>query len=445
MTSRKKRSIGRAGLWAVLWLTLFLCTGCSSINLNPEGLMSPPLATEDQSQIMALIQKDSGTNNVIMRYPRSGDYRSAVIFKDFTGDSQEDAIALYQTSEGTGTTIAFLTKRSGSWKITSSFVNVASQVDRVCFGDLNGDGVNETVVGWGSLQNQTGSVSVFEYRNGKITEHQPDVNAGEMVLVDMNDDGKSELFLVTLAGTDSSSKAVASLYELRNESSLVKEASMEINQSVVRYDSIQVGRVNEETRAVIVDGTCADGNSITQVIGWDQKDGLLTALLSDAQVAATSRGAQLQCSARDINQDGLIEIPTASLLPGVNEEALSCVSYLVSWNRLEQQESTLSVVVNTVVNSDAGYAFSYPDMWENKVTCKKDGDSMVFLLADGETEIMRIDMFASSRWNTTASEGYEELAEQNSVIYAVKKGDYQGELQMNLEDIRQAFMLLDGQ
>ena len=28
---------------------------------------------------------------------------------------------------------------------------------------------------------------------------------------------------------------------------------------------------------------------------------------------------------------------------------------------------------------------------------------------------------------------------------AVKKGDYQGELQMNLEDIRQAFMLLDGQ
>ena len=70
---------------------------------------------------------------------------------------------------------------------------------------------------------------------------------------------------------------------------------------------------------------------------------------------------------------------------------------------------------------------------------------MVFLLVDGETEIMRIDMFASSRWNTTASEGYEELAEQNSVIYAVKKGDYQGELQINLEDIRQAFMLLDGQ
>lgn len=444
MKAREKRKKGRAGFLAILWLAFFLCTGCSSVNLNPESLMSPPLVTEDQSQIMELIQKDSGTNGAIMRYPRSGDYRSAVIFKDFTGDSQEDAVALYQTSEGTGTTIAFLTKRSGSWKITSTFVNVASQVDRVCFGDLNGDGVNETVVGWGSLQNQTGSVSVFEYRNGKITEHQPDVNAGEMVLVDMNDDGKSELFLVTLAGTDGS-KAVASLYELRSESSLVKEASMEINQSVVRYDSIQVGRINEDTRAVIVDGTCADGNSITQVIGWNKKDSILKALLSDTQVAATSRGAQLQCNARDINQDGLIEIPTASLLPGVNEEALSCVSYLVSWNRLDKEESTLSVVVNTVVNSDAGYAFSYPDMWENKVTCKKDGDSMVFLLVDGETEVMRINMFAVSRWNTTASKGYEELAEQNSVVYAVKKGDYQGELQMNNEDIRQAFMLLDAQ
>ena len=54
-------------------------------------------------------------------------------------------------------------------------------------------------------------------------------------------------------------------------------------------------------------------------------------------------------------------------------------------------------------------------------------------------------MFAASRWNTTASKGYEELAEQNSVVYAVKKGDYQGELQMNNEDIRQAFMLLDAQ
>ena len=72
MKAREKRKKGRAGFLAILWLAFFLCTGCSSVNLNPESLMSPPLVTEDQSQIMELIQKDSGTNGAIMRYPRSG-------------------------------------------------------------------------------------------------------------------------------------------------------------------------------------------------------------------------------------------------------------------------------------------------------------------------------------------------------------------------------------
>ena len=101
--------------------------------------------------------------------------------------------------------------------------------------------------------------------------------------------------------------------------------------------------------------------------------------------------------------------------------------------------------MNTVVNSDSGYLFSYPDMWKGKVTCKKDGDSMVFLLAGEETEIMRISQFSLGRWGTAASEGYEELAEQNSVVYAVKRAPYKGILQMELEDISQAFQLIEVQ
>ena len=443
MRGRKKpnRPVRALLLAAVLLLLSF--SGCSPINISPESLMNPPLATEDQADIIELLRKDCGGEDPIMRYPRSGEYRSAVILKDFTG-GEGGAIALYQTPDGTGTTVAFMTKRSGSWKIVSTFANVASQVDRVCFGDLNGDGIAETVIGWGSLQNQTGSVSVFEYRGSKVTEYQPDANAGEMALVDLDEDGKEELFLVTLASADGG-KAVASLYSLRAEGSLSKMASMEMNQSIVRYTSLQLGRIQEDTRALVVDGTCADGTSITQVIGWNQQDQILSALLSDLQVMETSRGSQLSCVAADVNGDGLIEIPTARLLPGVNEEALSCISYLVSWNQLDPEKHALTTVMNTVVNSDSGYLFSYPDMWKGKVTCKKDGDSMVFLLAGEETEIMRISQFSLGRWGTAASEGYEELAEQNSVVYAVKRAPYKGILQMELEDISQAFQLIEVQ
>ncbi len=68
----------------------------------------------------------------------------------------------------------FLEKEEDQWRLAASFVNTANQVDVVLFGDLNGDGREDVLIGWGSTASTTGrtaTVSAYLYQDGNVTEH----------------------------------------------------------------------------------------------------------------------------------------------------------------------------------------------------------------------------------------------------------------------------------
>ena len=59
---------------------------------------------------------------------------------------QEDAIAFYQKKgDSAGINVMFIHKQEDSWKAIGDFNNPASTVDKICFGDVNGDGHDEAV------------------------------------------------------------------------------------------------------------------------------------------------------------------------------------------------------------------------------------------------------------------------------------------------------------
>ena len=83
------------------------------------------------------------------------------------------------------------------WKTVFTARNPATQVDRVCFGDLNGDGRSDVLIGWGSTSGVTGrtaQVCAYLYDDaGDITEYTLG-SYGEMTVTDFDDDGVDELF-----------------------------------------------------------------------------------------------------------------------------------------------------------------------------------------------------------------------------------------------------------
>ena len=61
--------------------------------------MAPPKANADQQAIYRLMQ--GAQTDVTFIYPRSGDYRSAIIMRDFPPPPQRERTCQWQTAHGT--------------------------------------------------------------------------------------------------------------------------------------------------------------------------------------------------------------------------------------------------------------------------------------------------------------------------------------------------------
>ena len=191
----------RLAVWkrlAAAALAAFLClaqAGCSFSVLDAQNLMSPPRANLEQQGIYELLQGDG--QELTFVYPKRREHRSAIIMRDWTGDGVEDAIG-FVSPEGGGVEVSFLEKGESAWRIAASFSNTATQVDMVLFGDLNGDGREDVLIGWGSASGTTGrtaAVDAYLFDGENVTEYLLGTY-GEMTATDFDGDGVIEVFTV---------------------------------------------------------------------------------------------------------------------------------------------------------------------------------------------------------------------------------------------------------
>ena len=99
-----------------LSLLILLLSSCSFIQPTIEELMKPPKLSQQQMEVDAALKAALGTNSIKLKYPLSGDYRSAYVFYDIDSDGVEEAIVFYQPSlDESGTRINILDYQEGAW------------------------------------------------------------------------------------------------------------------------------------------------------------------------------------------------------------------------------------------------------------------------------------------------------------------------------------------
>ncbi len=431
----------KIGLSIIMILFCTLLSSCTYMGIDPQTLMSPPKSSEDQQAIHDLMISENESLDFI--YPKRGDYRSAIIMQDFNNDGNDDAMGFYENPEG-GIMLKFMTKENGEWSIVSIFANTGIQLDKVVFGDISGDGIDEIIVGWGSPQSLTAVITVYSFVDYKYEESILDYSYNEFILTDFNSDDVKELFTSTVyVNTEDELsediEAMARVFSL-DENKLSLDYSCELNNTVVRYSTCNFVQVSENEKAVILEGTVDEGVLVTELVYLDGNK-IVSPFSSEemkAQYSYFPRPSNLSISSQDVNDDWTYEIPRAKLQPGlVDGQKLESYNYYIDWVNFNYDDNTTEVVKTSIVISDINLTFDVPaDM---QMICDYDGKNKYSLhqrVIDDKGElvyerrVMVIQMIDEAEWDDMKEDGrYEELLRDNSgnIYVADSFSDFENE------------------
>ena len=441
-------------------MLLITLGGCSFAAFDAKTLMAPPKADEDQQAIYKLLQ--GNLPDVTFVYPKTGDYRSAIVMQDFTGDGTDDAIGFTSLGDTGGVQVQFLVKRNGKWETAATFQNSAIQIDRVCFADFSGRGGKDVLIGWGSTSGTSGrtaAANVYVYQNGEVAEHSVGVY-GELAVTDFDRNGINEVFTVDKfvpaeTEEDEPTPAVARVYRY-NGAAMMEHFIAAADNSVSSYQSAVFGRLSQTLWGVALDGAKADGSVTTQIF-YLQDNALVNApagVNTEEYTNQFTRPSAASFQSRDINGDGMIELPSVTLLPGISEDATTdSTSFLVEWRRWQRGGSSL-LAARVLLNVGENYWFRLPYQMEGRVTTSNDTArrtvtyTRVFRSEDtdepllGET-LFSIRVFTRAAWESRgASGGYEALSMQNDLVYGIQVRTTDPEMRKYIDEVKQSFRLL---
>lgn len=354
-------------LSAVLISVLF--GGCSFFSGQSDNLLASPRPSGDLSGIQKALNRELGSS-FVLKYAKSGDYRSAYIVKDFDGDGESEAIAFYgvtdQKEEELHMTV--IQNENGSWKIASDSKLGGTDIERVEFGDMNGDGVEEAVVAWSIYGSPETRLTVFDL-GSTLPVELFEGSYTDFCVYDLNGDRCAELTVLSLDTIEKTASCSFFVYEKGN---LHKTSTVAIDKSITSVKAIHKSSADGKP-ALYIDAYQDAGKLFTEVVVLE--DGKLKAPLFDRSQQSsliTLRYQELTCG--DADGDGNIEIPCSTVLPNGSTAADNALC-LTEWKQYEK--GTLTVRERSVVSKSLQYKFKIDKSWLGAFGCvatqKNDG------------------------------------------------------------------------
>ena len=362
---------------AVLCVAMLFLSGCTGIVGTVDELLSPPRPSGELYFIQKALD-DSVNEKYVLKYPTSGDYRSAFVRKDINGDGETEAFAFYSTTSDNIVTmhVNLILKQNGVWKSVGDFKCVATGVDTVEFSDMDGDGVFEIVVGWSIYGSVDKSVGVYTVKNNLFAQRIIE-SYTRFLCGDIDGDGRSDLFLTHIDSANQ--RAVAKLLKL-TEKGAEEIGNCEIDGNVTANSTPIVAKMLGGQTAIYVDAVKGDG-MITEILGI--ADGKMFNALAKEGGAAMATHRASTVSIMDIDGDGVYEIPTLELMTqggGIGDDVYKTYWYAYG-------SDYLALKCTTIMNYADGWYIEIPKKWEDRITVIRDtaNRERIFMRIDEET------------------------------------------------------------
>lgn len=460
----------RKCLGLIVALGLFMLSGCAFGNIETDKLMSPPKPTGEMAEIVSAIEEVSG-NKINFKYPQNGDYRSAIIMQDIDNDGEDEAIAMYQVADEESIMhVAIIDKVNGKYVNSGDFKYKASDVDKVCFGDIDGDGQKKVFVGFSSYNN-SGKTIAMCYKGTEYVTQELEETYSDFIVADFDGDNRDELLTLTLSRTDSNAEsedktsdreANAKLIRCEKDSlsqrflykfEVMDKAPMDSN--ALRYVNTLFGQIDANQRGAVVDSMVSGNVVATEIVYWDNREERLVTPLYNMQTHKSQLfyRESLILSA-DVNEDGIIEIPSVDSYQYMSYKN---EAYIVSWI-VYNTKTAQTISVREYINNDPdAYIMGIPDKWVDleyqgyKILVKYDENSRTMTVAEkiradsgitAGVDLMAIQVVNMDDWNNMDEKSeYLVLEETPDGVYVAKVLNSENPLSIDVKEIEQLFSM----
>lgn len=452
---------------AFLAVCCLLLSACSSFQPNLTDLMQSPKLTEEQAEIYEALTNAADVSDVQLKYPKSGDYRSAFVMFDLDADGEDEALVFYNMpSWGGNVRIMVLDHQQDEWVSVYDAVGEGTDVTEVDFQVLTASGRHCVLIGWEQGTSENTSISVYDYTGGQLRVLY-ESEYSQMLIEDLDQDGTKEILLGIFKA---SSKTGAIRLINDTEDGLQSASRVVMDSTITGFLGIEIGWLAQNQIAVFVDAYTSSTQIVTELMVYTD-DGKLRSLSSHYGGLDRPLLREVPVRCEDINGDGILEIPV-SLVEYSEEEReednrKNLLQYLYLSNpeeleRLGEADSaensqagsvtfTFSPVWTGFVNLDYGFRFRFPEEWIGQVNVVKESDrnEWVFTLRTEAAEppaLLRIRVYGQDEPRDVFDNlVYEQLEKRGVYEYyaaPVKSSAVPEQMQLSMEEIRERFSIV---
>ncbi len=353
---------------------LSLLPGCSPGLSGINDLMKPPKPYGTNYGLQSAFE-ESISGDVLFKAPVSGDYRSSFIVHDIDGDGGEEALVFYcESTLQTSVMIGVFDYEDGSWKYVLSAAGQGCDVYSVDLCDMNSDGSLEIILSWSLFDSKSNKMlSVYSLSTGdrELTELSAEMFTVK-ILADMDSDSDTEILLFHLDSVSENQTSVAKMLKIADDGSVKLMDKKYLDGNISGYVSVKSDKaVGGRPLYVYVDATKGESQMITEAVYWNEELKALSVPLLDPDTRSNNVSwRSVRLGSRDINGDGITEIPTQSAMTGgetrYGTTGISGQFYMTNWFKIENGEPV--TVRRSFVNYSEGCVFYIPDGWEDKIS-----------------------------------------------------------------------------
>lgn len=428
-----------------------LLSSCSMVPANTEDLLEPPKLSPDQAALAEALERGLGTDDFTLKYPISGENRSAYILCNLDDESSNEAVVFYQLT-GTDTIRMNILDQNdqGEWESVYDMAGAGDDIYTVDLATISTLDRNDLIISWKDRGRTELDIEIYSYEKGTLSNLFS--GAGDrLYFMDINEDGYSEMVLLGWASSRDPSIQIVR----RAGSRVIARDETILSSRAIDFTGLTLGKTLDGDTAIYVDELISSSSAATDIVvldGFNME--VVTAAetgddeeeeAADSLYDQTVRPSELTC--QDYNGDGIIDIPISTLMPGYSSSDEDENIYRIDYQNLYDGE--LLPAYSVVSNREMGYIFLMPDSWVDNVTVRRvtETNEWQFVVYNGDlnssgTVLLTLKVSSHQDYQDKFStDVYFTLATKGIFEYTASIPTTDHELSITESEVRSRFLL----